>query len=179
MSSLPGSVQRLAYRASGARAQLSLERYQCTLRDNRFVLHDVRRRLPFRDSSVDYLYSSHLLEHLEREEAVLLMAESRRILKPGGAFRIVVPDLAYFIGLYERGSRDQAVAGIFASGVPGPLGRHRYMYDEAGLSALARDVGYGEAQRCAFGVGMCPISTSSTIGKKRACTSSFTTRGRS
>ena len=152
----PVVLRRLAFRASGARSQTSQERYLGILAANRFVFHDVRRGLPFPDSSVDCLYASHLLEHLERHEAVALVGEGRRVLRSGGVFRIVVPDLAYYVDLYQRGSREEAVSGIFAAGVQGPLGRHRYMYDEAGLRALADEAGFTEMRRCAFREGRTP-----------------------
>lgn len=45
--------------------------------------------LPFRDSSVDEVYASHILEHLPRWEELLF--EIHRVLKPGGLLRIRVP----------------------------------------------------------------------------------------
>ncbi len=55
--------------------------------------HDITRGLPFADQSCDAVYHSHLLEHLDRLVAMRFLAEVRRVLKPGGIHRIVVPDL--------------------------------------------------------------------------------------
>ena len=55
--------------------------------------HDLRRPLPFADGTFDAVYSSHVLEHLERDHAPRVLAEMRRVLKPGGIVRVVVPDL--------------------------------------------------------------------------------------
>lgn len=57
------------------------------------IRHDIRKGLPFEDASIDACYSSHMVEHLRREDAVRLLTECRRVLKPGGVVRIVVPDL--------------------------------------------------------------------------------------
>lgn len=54
---------------------------------------DVRKRLPFGDASVDFVYHSHLLEHLPLDDAHAFLLECHRILKPGGAIRVAVPDL--------------------------------------------------------------------------------------
>lgn len=54
---------------------------------------DLRRGLPFAEGEVDAVYSSHVLEHLNYEEAKRFIRDSWRILKPGGILRIVVPDL--------------------------------------------------------------------------------------
>lgn len=48
-------------------------------------------RLPFDESSVDFIYSSHTLEHLSLDGFFHVMSESYRVLKPGAQFKIVVP----------------------------------------------------------------------------------------
>lgn len=57
------------------------------------IQHDLRTTLPFADASFDTVYSSHVLEHFCRREALDLLLESKRVLKPNGTLRIVVPDL--------------------------------------------------------------------------------------
>lgn len=59
----------------------------------KIVIHDVRKRLPFQDCTMDAIYASHLWEHLYLEEALKLFKECHRTLKPAGVLRIVVPDL--------------------------------------------------------------------------------------
>jgi len=48
-------------------------------------------RLPFDDSSVDFIYSSHTLEHLSLDGFFHVMREAYRVLQPGAQFKIVVP----------------------------------------------------------------------------------------
>jgi SAM-dependent methyltransferase len=57
------------------------------------VVHDISKGLPFPVNSIDVVYHSHLLEHLDRSAAPGFLSEVRRVLKPGGIQRIVVPDL--------------------------------------------------------------------------------------
>jgi SAM-dependent methyltransferase len=64
------------------------------------VVRDLRRKLPWPDNSFDAVYSSHFIEHLHREEAVALLRESVRVLKPGGYCRALVPDLRALIDEY-------------------------------------------------------------------------------
>lgn len=67
------------------------------------VLQDLTKPLQWQENSVDIIYSSHTLEHLDRHHGQRLMAECYRILKPGGILRIVVPDLRHFILQYQAG----------------------------------------------------------------------------
>lgn len=62
------------------------------LGDN-IVVYDLSKGIPASDASVDAVYHSHLLEHLDRPIAEQFMREVRRVLKPGGIQRISVPDL--------------------------------------------------------------------------------------
>lgn len=72
--------------------------------------HDLRKGVPFPDGSADAVYSSHVLEHLERDVVPAVLAESLRVLKPGGVLRVVVPDLERQARTYLA-SLDRAVAG--------------------------------------------------------------------
>ncbi|KGG14951.1 MULTISPECIES: class I SAM-dependent methyltransferase [unclassified Prochlorococcus] len=67
---------------------------------NKAIYGDITKRLPERSSSVDFLYASHVLEHLPLKEFTFAIKESYRILKKGGIFRLVVPNLRYFIEEY-------------------------------------------------------------------------------
>jgi SAM-dependent methyltransferase len=57
------------------------------------LLHNLAMGIPFAFNAVDVVYHSHLLEHLDRNIAENFLVEIRRVLKPGGILRIVVPDL--------------------------------------------------------------------------------------
>src|SRR5438270_3912932 len=48
---------------------------------------DLRKGIPFDSASVDAIYSSHVLEHLEREAARGFLRETARVLRPGGIVR--------------------------------------------------------------------------------------------
>jgi SAM-dependent methyltransferase len=63
------------------------------------VVGDAEDPLPFEDASFDRVIAIHVLEHLRNLPATL--DEVRRVLRPGGAFAIVIPcegGFAYGIG---------------------------------------------------------------------------------
>jgi len=78
--------------------------------DGDVMRHDLRKGIPFPDQSVDGVYHSHLFEHLDRDAVAGFLAEVKRVLKPGGVHRIVVPDLEFEARRYLA-SLDDAVAG--------------------------------------------------------------------
>ena len=48
--------------------------------------------LPFADESFDFVYSEHFFEHLFLDEAVALLKECERVMRPGAVIRTCVPD---------------------------------------------------------------------------------------
>ena len=65
------------------------------------VAHDLRKGIPCDSGSVDGAYLSHVLEHLDREQARDFLREILRVLAPGGVVRLVVPDLRFVVANYE------------------------------------------------------------------------------
>lgn len=57
---------------------------------------DASIRWPFDDQSVDAVLCEHMVEHIPKSLARYMLAEMRRVLKPGGSIRIVTPELDWF-----------------------------------------------------------------------------------
>ena len=85
------------------------------------VVHDLRLGFPFGNESYDAVYGSHVLEHLQPEEADFVLGECYRVLKSGGIVRIVVPDLEEIARLYLE-ALDRAAAKT-----PGWDGRYDWL----------------------------------------------------
>lgn len=61
------------------------------------TIHDLRKPLPFHSESFDTAILTDVLEHVEDPELVL--AEARRVLKPGGILIVTVP---FLYGIHEE-----------------------------------------------------------------------------
>lgn len=59
-------------------------------------------RLPFKDSSLKGVYSSHCLEHLKEATVMHWMKEVLRVLKAGSVFRITVPNIEEYFDAYDK-----------------------------------------------------------------------------
>lgn len=112
-------------------------------------------RLAEDDGSVEILYSSHMLEHLDRAEARAFLAEALRALAPGGTLRLVVPDLALLIRRYvETGDSNEFLEAthLVATRPKSLLAKlrwllvgdrhHAWMYDETSLVKLLEESGF-------------------------------------
>ena len=58
----------------------------------REIKHDLADALPFADASIAKVQAQDVLEHLAFERVPFVLDEIYRVLKPGGIFRLSVPD---------------------------------------------------------------------------------------
>ena len=59
---------------------------------DREVAHDATAALPFADASIAKVQAQDVLEHLPLDRVPFVLDEIYRVLKPGGVFRLSVPD---------------------------------------------------------------------------------------
>jgi SAM-dependent methyltransferase len=70
---------------------------------------DLRDMSGLEDSSFDYVYSSHTLEHFPMHEARQILSEMVRICKSGGELHLILPNVLYALQLMEAGHDEDAV----------------------------------------------------------------------
>ena len=74
---------------------------------------DATKSIPLQTSSVDCMYTSHMVEHLSQKGARSFLKEVKRVLKVGGVVRIAVPDLRIAVDDYlETNDADAFMRGI-------------------------------------------------------------------
>jgi len=76
---------------------------------------DIVRGLPLDAESCDAVYCSHVLEHLALEDFRAALRNAYRTLRPGGTFRIVVPDLAHDAREYLASESPQAAHAFMSN----------------------------------------------------------------
>ena len=65
---------------------------------------------PFGDGEFDRVFSEHMIEHVPHSGGLAMLAECRRVLKPGGRVRISCPDRAFIehlVGPPEKLTADE------------------------------------------------------------------------
>ncbi len=114
-------------------------------------LLDVRVGLPFPDNSLSFIFSSHTMEHLYVDEAIKLLEECRRVLKPSGYMRLTLPDFEFALRIvsgqeasdYPRhfDSRlGQAINFLFCDG------QHKYAYTKEIMYELGPQAGFSSVE---------------------------------
>lgn len=165
---IPG-VKRLALRVGAILPEQAVQWPQ------NVVVMNVRKGLPYKDGSVDVVYSSHMLEHLYFEEAEGLLLEICRVLRPSGILRLALPDGDRWIrDVYEnRPPLEHASVGreynyrlnAFPTSRPGMKARLRtlagaaphYWQPTRGLvEEMLKGAGFPRVEERGYGEGLCP-----------------------
>jgi predicted SAM-dependent methyltransferase len=154
------------------------------------VFWDCRKSLPFDDNSVDIVFAEHVLEHFEYPtQSSTFLKECFRCLSKGGVVRVVVPDGALYLKLYNSGSwegmipvrpliacdrgykdgwlneiyktRMEFINAIFRQGI-----EHKFIYDGETLESQLKDCGFEIVQRMEFGKTLSPIPALDSYPRK-------------
>lgn len=144
---------------------------------------DARYPIPIADGVVSAIYSSHLLEHLDRGTAQGLLSDCYRVLESGGVLRLVVPDMYLiskrYVAIVDRLTDKQLaptdpveflatnmpasdVSSAFAAEYYDPDPRrqrmfgHQWMYDKWSIRAALERAGFQEVRECSYREGRTP-----------------------
>jgi SAM-dependent methyltransferase len=133
---------------------------------------DIVKGLPNKHDFCQLIFACHVLEHLSIHDFQHAMKNIYSCLKPGGIFRIIVPDLEQYISIYinnraddklshtashafmintwlgHRGSRSSFVSRLLEGF---SNSRHQWMWDEPSLLAEFTQYGFGNIRRCYYG----------------------------
>lgn len=123
-----------------------------------FVM-DATKEFPLPDNAFDYVYTEHMIEHIEFGAGVEMLRQAGRVLKSGGIIRVVTPDVGFLLNLYSH-NRTQLedryirwqVKSSFPS-APRPLAgfvfnifvrswNHKFIYDRETLTLALESAGF-------------------------------------
>jgi predicted SAM-dependent methyltransferase len=72
------------------------EWYANAQKKHKIIPYDIRNdNIPFDDNSVDVIYCSHVIEHIENIHIQRMFKECCRVLKPEGVLRLACPDAEF------------------------------------------------------------------------------------
>lgn len=149
---LVGALEKAGILSAGSRSFVSFAR------SSGILWADATRRIPLPDDSAEVVYSSHVVEHLDRDDVNGFLREAYRVLAPGGVLRVAVPDLHMRVRDYmadgdadklmERTRlarrRRRTVAEKIRYLAAGDR-QHMWMYDGRSLACLVSAAGFRDA----------------------------------
>jgi SAM-dependent methyltransferase len=128
---------------------------------------DIVKGLPLPENSCAGIYASHVLEHLALNDFRVALRNSFTLLRPGGIFRLIVPDLEVLARRYVESDDPEACETFMRATSLGKEVRprrvtgfiksffanneHLWMWDFKSLKRELSTVGFVEIRRCAPG----------------------------
>jgi predicted SAM-dependent methyltransferase len=129
------------------------------------VVWDLRRGLPFPNSSCAAIFSEHVIEHLSKADGAKLLQECLRVLQTAGVLRLSTPDAGRYLRSYG-GDGEFLRHPDFSQSVETPLdrinhmmredGQHLWVYDSQSLLLLMQRTGFSKSVEQEFGVSVHP-----------------------
>ena len=144
---------------------IEFDEYVQKVRSVKFVYYDIRFGLPFKDSSVPNVFSSHFIEHLTRKDTQKLLGECFRVMKAKGIIRIVVPSLdeqvesiTRALEEYNKGRIEpiQEYVTRKESGYLDSFSGHKWMYNFKEMSEMLAEAGFSDIREYDFKTGRIP-----------------------
>lgn len=112
------------------------------------IVDDIRTLSKIDNNSVDYIFSSHNLEHCGRHEYKQVLTRWFEVLRPGGLLRVAVPDLeAVFRYYLETGDSLSMLLGFLYGGQRNNYDYHKCGFDFNLLSNKLIEVGFINVKR--------------------------------
>jgi predicted SAM-dependent methyltransferase len=121
---------------------------------------------PFPDNSFDYVYTEHMIEHINYEQGVHMLRQCMRVMKPGARIRITCPDMQFLVDLYTKreGITQDYTDWTCAEVVPGvPFSHpvfainnyvrawgHQFIYDKESLGKTLDLLGFQDIEEFAI-----------------------------
>lgn len=99
------------------------------------------------NDAMDFIYMSHVLEHVSHRETVVTLREMRRILRVGGVLRVSVPDFDHVLTIYQATAHDiSAIEQPLMGGQDYPFNYHYTVFNEAHLRSAMLSSGFMETR---------------------------------
>lgn len=128
------------------------------------IYGDIAKSILCNENEADNIFCCHTLEHMPLENMVDALKNIYKMLKPGGTFRLIVPNLRtraehyiknqnadYFLETIGMGQKKNnkkildKLRNLFGNS------SHKWMYDEKSITKYLIDSGFKNIRPCKFG----------------------------
>lgn len=139
-------------------------------------IYDLLNGLPFEDNYFDAVVSNHQIQMTRFHDLPQALEELRRVLKPGGVLRILVPDFEKALAAYNRVDYDYfPIDNSLAQTRSGKLLRYIFWHGDAhsaftlaSLQEILTRAGFVNCQGVAYGQTMSRIPEITELDSREA-----------
>jgi predicted SAM-dependent methyltransferase len=160
LSSLLGSNNsawnKFLYKMAGSSEYYTFEEYNDVIVNKKLYWANLINGVPFDDDSIDVVFTSHFLEHLNKTDGLSFLKEIYRSLKNGGLVRILVPDLDIAIKRFNNGEIDKTQDLFFYTSENCDFSAHKYNYTFETLKDKLEKIGFNKIIKQSYKKGECP-----------------------
>jgi predicted SAM-dependent methyltransferase len=118
---------------------------------------DITRQWRCVDNYWDGIFTQHVIEHVPYADAINVLKECFRTLKPGAWIRISVPDLATYVRYYRHEIDDEQFFAlphrVLALSFLTQMHMHRSVWDADLMCQVLTELGFENAVAVSFGTG--------------------------
>ena len=150
------SLNKMLFKMAGSSSFYTFEEYNDIVKNKKLWWFNLTEGSPFDSDTVDVVFTSHFLEHLNKVDGHRFLEEAHRIMKKGGLIRIIVPDLNIAIKKFNDGLVDDTLDTFFYTSKFDYFSCHRYLYNYSTLEKKLNEIGFMEIRQCTFQQGECP-----------------------
>jgi predicted SAM-dependent methyltransferase len=104
------------------------------------------RSLPWKDRTIDMVYSCAVIEHFGRHEWVNVLREWARVLRPGGLLRLSTADFDAAVARYREVGDLQELLGLLIGGQKDDYDWHGMIFNFHELSKGLHEAGYRDVR---------------------------------
>ena len=160
LTSLLGSnsdfFNKLLYKSAGSSAYYTFKHFNEVVKGKKLYWYNLQKGIPLMDNSVDIIFTSHFLEHLNKTDGNNFLKEIHRVLKNDGLVRILVPDLDIAINKFNNGEIDKTQDLFFYTSENCDFSAHKYNYTFDTLKEKLENLGFKNVIRRSHQEGECP-----------------------
>ncbi len=149
-------LNKILYKPAGSSIFYSFKEYNEIIKNSRLLFFDLRNGAPFPNNSLDVIFSSYFLKHLNKNDGRKFLKDCYRTVKEGGMMRLMIPDLDIAFRMYQNDQVEEMEDPFFYNSDGQDFHSHKYNYNFTTLQKILSSCGFKNVYKEKYKEGRCP-----------------------